>query len=46
LPYGEHLFIDDVKEYADAAKKLGWDAINFLSEQQCIDELKKRNIKF
>jgi putative hydrolase of the HAD superfamily len=44
LPAEEHIFIDDVKEYGDSAKKLGWDAIHFQSEDQCIQELKKRNI--
>lgn len=46
LPAEEHIFIDDVKEYSEAAKKQGWDAINFISEDQCIEELKKRNILF
>ncbi len=40
----EHVFIDDVKEYADAAKKLGWDAIQFTGYDNLLKELKKRNI--
>ena len=27
----EYLYIDDIAEYADAARKLGWDAIQFLN---------------
>ncbi len=38
---GAHLFIDDIKEYAEAAKKLGWRAIHFVNEQQAVDELKR-----
>jgi putative hydrolase of the HAD superfamily len=44
LPSEEHIFIDDVKEYAEGAKKCGWDAINFVGYQNLIEELKTRNI--
>ena len=40
----EHFFIDDVKEYVDAAKKLGWDAVQFVDYQKLVDDLKSRNI--
>jgi putative hydrolase of the HAD superfamily len=40
----EHLYIDDIAEYADAAKKLGWDAIQFLSYEQLLEEFQSRNI--
>ena len=40
----EHIFIDDIKEYADAAKLIGWDGIHFLNYNQLVDELRKRNI--
>ena len=44
LPSEEHIFIDDIYEYAEAAKKLGWDAIQFKSYNQLVDELKTREI--
>jgi glucose-1-phosphatase len=44
LPAEEHLFIDDIFDYAEAAKKQGWDAIQFLNNDQLVEELKKRNI--
>ncbi len=34
-----HLFIDDVEEYVNAAKNLGWNAIHFRSEEQAIKEI-------
>ena len=43
-PPGEHIFIDDVQEYSDAAKKLGWDAIHFTDYDNLIKEFKKREI--
>lgn len=44
FPSAEHFFIDDVKEYVDAAKKLGWDAVQFVDYQKLVDDLKSRNI--
>ena len=44
LPSQEHIFIDDIYEYAEGAKKLGWDAIQFKSYDQLVDELKSREI--
>jgi len=44
LPSQSHLFIDDIKEYVDAAKNLNWDAIQFKNFTQLKSELKKRNI--
>jgi glucose-1-phosphatase len=43
-PPGEHLFIDDVLEYSDAAKKLGWDAIHFTGYESLIKEFEERGI--
>ena len=43
-PAEEHIFIDDVKEYAEAAIKLGWDGIHFTGYENLIRELKERNI--
>jgi putative hydrolase of the HAD superfamily len=42
LPAQEHIFIDDIFEYAEAAKNLGWDAIQFKSYNQLVNELKVR----
>jgi len=43
-PAREHIFIDDIKEYSEAAKKLGWDGIQFISYESLVSELKMRNI--
>jgi putative hydrolase of the HAD superfamily len=44
LPPEEHIFIDDIFEYAEGAKAMGWDAIQFKNYDQLVEELKKRNI--
>jgi putative hydrolase of the HAD superfamily len=44
LPPEKHLFIDDIAEYAEAAKKLGWDAIRYIDFKQLGRELTKKNI--
>jgi putative hydrolase of the HAD superfamily len=46
LPGEGHLFIDDIEEYADAAKKLDWDAIQFQNFTQLKNDLEKRDILF
>ena len=43
-PPEEHLFIDDIVEYTDAAKKVGWDAIQFINYKQLIADLKERGV--
>ncbi|MEJ2615114.1 MAG: HAD-IA family hydrolase [Ignavibacteriaceae bacterium] len=43
-PSGEHIFIDDVQEYSDAAKKLGWDAIHFTDYENLIKHFKERGV--
>jgi glucose-1-phosphatase len=40
----EHIFIDDILEYAEAAKNLGWDAIQFKNYNQLVNELKGKDI--
>jgi putative hydrolase of the HAD superfamily len=40
----EHFFIDDVQEYVDAAKIIGWDAVQFVDYKKLVDDLKSRNI--
>lgn len=39
-----HIFIDDVKEYVDGAKSLGWDGIQFLGHENLLKEFEKRGI--
>lgn len=43
-PSVEHLFIDDIKEYTEGAKKMGWDSVHFTTYKNLIKELKKREI--
>jgi glucose-1-phosphatase len=43
-PSEEHIFIDDILEYAEGAKKLGWDAIQFKGYDDLLQELKLREI--
>ncbi|MDP4172376.1 MAG: HAD family phosphatase [Bacteroidota bacterium] len=40
----EHIFIDDVADYAEGARKMGWDAIQFKNAEQLKAELRSRNI--
>lgn len=44
FPSEEHIFIDDIPEYVDAAKTLGWDGIHFLGYDDLIKKLKDRKI--
>ncbi len=43
-PSEEHIFIDDVEEYVNAAKKLGWDGIHFRNYNSLVEELKLRDV--
>jgi len=45
LKPNECVFIDDIKEYSDAASKLGIYEINYTSYENLIKELKKLNVK-
>lgn len=40
----EHFFIDDIQEYVDGAKKIGWEAVQFINYQKLVKDLKERNI--
>jgi FMN phosphatase YigB (HAD superfamily) len=40
----EALYIDDVAEYAEAARQLGFDAIQFETPQQLGGELSRRGL--
>ena len=46
LPSEEHIFIDDIAEYVEAAKQLGWDGIQFTGYENLIAEFHKRGIRF
>jgi len=43
-PPETHIFIDDIKEYAEAAIRLGWDGIQFTGYENLVNGLKTRNI--
>lgn len=40
----EHIFIDDIIEYVDAAKSLGWEGIQFIDYEDLVNNLKIRDI--
>jgi putative hydrolase of the HAD superfamily len=44
FPSMEHIFIDDILEYVEAAKSLGWDGIQFIGYDDLVNNLKIRNI--
>lgn len=39
-----HIFIDDIKDYVDAAKNLGWDGIQFIGYDNLKENLSNRMI--
>ncbi len=39
-----HIFIDDILDYVNGAKKLGWDGIQFSNYENLMKELKLRSI--
>jgi HAD superfamily hydrolase (TIGR01509 family) len=40
----EHFYVDDIKEYVDAAKNIGWTAVQFTGYERLIEDLGKHNI--
>lgn len=44
LPAEEHIFIDDIEEYVEAAKGLGWDGIQFKGYDYLVEELKLKGV--
>jgi putative hydrolase of the HAD superfamily len=40
----QHIFIDDIADYAEGARKMGWDAIQFTGHDNLILEFNKRGI--
>ncbi len=43
-PSESHFFTDDISEYVKAANYIGWDAVQFVSNDLLISDLKKRKI--
>jgi putative hydrolase of the HAD superfamily len=43
-PSHEHIFIDDILDYVEGAKKAGWDALQYTGYEQLIDDFKNREI--
>ena len=43
-PSEEHIFIDDIEEYVNAAKSLGWDGILFKDYKSLVEELRIREL--
>jgi len=44
FPSEEHFYIDDIQEYVDAAKKLGWNAVVFEDYDKLVSDFKMNNI--
>jgi HAD superfamily hydrolase (TIGR01509 family) len=44
FPSEEHFCVDDIEEYVNAAKNLGWDAVQFVDYNNLFSDLKSRNI--
>jgi len=44
-PSEEHLFIDDVAEYAEGAKKIGWDSVQFVTHENLLEDFRQKGIK-
>lgn len=44
LPSEEHIFIDDIKEYAEAAIKFGWGGIQFTGYDDLVANLQSKGI--
>lgn len=43
-PASEHIFIDDISEYAEGAKNCGWDAIQYKGYDDLVKNLSERGI--
>ena len=44
FPSEEHIFVDDILEYVDAAKSLGWDGIQFIGYDDLVMNFKTKEI--
>lgn len=45
-PPEEHLFIDDVAEYAQGARNIGWDAVQFTGYDNLANAFRKKGIRY
>ena len=45
-PAAKHLFIDDVEEYVEGAKEMGWDAVQYISYKKLQRDFAAKNIKY
>lgn len=43
-PSSKHLFIDDIADYVEGAKRCGWKAIQFVEYKKLVKDLEKRGI--
>ncbi len=41
FPPEEHFYVDDIEEYVNAAKNLGWDAVQFVDYQKLFIDLQE-----
>jgi len=44
LPAEEHIFIDDIADYAEGARKMRWDAIQFKGYDNLVEQFKEKGI--
>ncbi|HMN48533.1 MAG TPA: HAD family phosphatase [Ignavibacteriaceae bacterium] len=44
FPSNEHIFIDDILEYVEAAKSIGWDGIQFVGYDDLLKNFQSRRI--
>jgi HAD superfamily hydrolase (TIGR01509 family) len=44
-PAEEHLFIDDIAEYVEGAKSVGWDSVQFVTHEKLLVDFRERGIK-
>jgi putative hydrolase of the HAD superfamily len=44
-PSEKHLFIDDIIDYVEGAKSIGWDAVQFVTHDKLLTDFKQRGIK-
>ncbi|MGO9481662.1 MAG: HAD family hydrolase [Candidatus Kryptoniota bacterium] len=45
-PAREHFYVDDIAEYISAARKLGWDAVQFVGNEKLFEEFKRLEISY
>ncbi len=43
-PASNHFYIDDILEYVNSAKNLGWDGVQFINYENLVEELKKKKV--